>query len=42
VSLARVQHPTVVIKLRAVKLQMVQVVVTFFVLVPDPLSSLTK
>ena len=41
VPLARVQHPTVVIKLRALKLPMVRVVVTLFV-VPGTLSSLTK
>ena len=41
VPLARVQHPTAVIKLRALKLPMVRVVVTLFV-VPEPLLSLTK
>ena len=41
VPLARVQHPTAVIKLRALKLPMVQVEVTLFV-VPDSLSSRTK
>jgi hypothetical protein len=38
---ARVQHPTAVLKLRALKLPMVQVEVTLFV-VPDSLSSRPK
>tara|TARA_B110000208_G_C11421560_1_gene303631 strand:- start:279 stop:482 length:204 start_codon:yes stop_codon:yes gene_type:complete len=38
---ARVQHPIVVIKLRALKLPMVQAEVTLFV-VPDSLSSRPK
>ena len=40
-SRLRVQHPTAVIKLRALKLPMVQAEVTLFV-VPDSLSSRPK